>query len=205
MRPVFYPIEDFPMLAELASHWSSMQEETLRLQAPLLDINRTEKPHEQVVAEVQQHLLQGGEYGWLKGWGQDGGNREWVQYPLVFQDQPMPQAATALPRTLALLGQVQGLKVAALARLEPHTWLSSHRHPEVLEEGLLQMHITLSAAPERNYAYLNVAGQFHQHNSGTAVIFDGSQDHFVINASDAARVILYLEFYPARLDINAGR
>ncbi|UWF47442.1 aspartyl/asparaginyl beta-hydroxylase domain-containing protein [Pseudomonas sp. N3-W] len=199
MRPAFYPLDDFPALAGLVAHCSLMQQELLDLNAPLLDIDRTDKPHQQVHSEVTEHLQQGGDYGWLKGWGNAGGNRDWVQYPLVFQDRPIAPALAVLPATLALLGAVSGLKVAALARLAPHAWLSTHRHPEVRDEGLLQMHLTLSAASERNYAYLNVAGQFHQHQSGAAVIFDGSLDHFVVNASDEPRTILYLEFEQARL------
>ncbi|MFJ3006539.1 aspartyl/asparaginyl beta-hydroxylase domain-containing protein [Pseudomonas fluorescens] len=199
MRPAFYPLDDFPPLAELAAQWPLMQHEVLTLQAPVLDIDRTDKAHEQIHHEVTTHLQQGGHYGWLKGWGEAGGNRDWVQYPLLFRDQVLPPARAALPRTVALLETLAGLKVAALARLEPHAWLSTHRHPEVCEEGLLQMHLTLGAAAERNYAYLNVAGEFYQHRCGTAVIFDGSQDHFVVNASDAPRTILYLEFEQARL------
>ncbi|MGE7955656.1 aspartyl/asparaginyl beta-hydroxylase domain-containing protein [Pseudomonas sp. NPDC089530] len=205
MRPAFYPLDTFPALAELARHWPLMQQELLALQAPLLDIDRTDKPHQAVHAEVSAHLRQGGSYGWLKGWGEAGGNRDWVQYPLLFQDRPLAPALAALPRTLALLGAIPGLKVAALARLEPHAWLSTHRHPEVHDEGLLQMHLTLSAASERNYAYLNVAGEFHQHRSGTATIFDGSLDHFVVNASDEARTILYLEFERVRLSAAANQ
>ncbi|MFJ2462524.1 aspartyl/asparaginyl beta-hydroxylase domain-containing protein [Pseudomonas sp. NPDC087615] len=199
MRPAFYPLNEFPRLAELAAQWPLMHQELLALQAPVLDIDRTDKPHEQIHHEVTAHLQQGGRYGWLKGWGEAGGNRDWVQYPLVFRDQALAPARAALPQTLALLDAVRGLKVAALARLAPHAWLSTHRHPEVGEEGLLQMHLTLEAACERNYAYLNVAGEFHQHHCGAAAIFDGSQDHFVVNASDAPRSILYLEFQQARL------
>ncbi|QXI31257.1 aspartyl/asparaginyl beta-hydroxylase domain-containing protein [Pseudomonas vanderleydeniana] len=199
MQPAFYPLSDFPALAHLASQCPLIQQELLALRAPLLDIDRTDKPHQAVHGELTAHLQQGGAYGWLKGWGEAGGNRDWVQYPLVFQDCPIAPAQAALPRTLALLQAIPGLKVAALARLEPHAWLSTHRHPEVHEEGLLQMHLTLSAASERNYAYLNVAGEFHRHDSGAAVVFDGSLDHFVVNASDEPRTILYLEFARARL------
>ncbi|BAP46073.1 aspartyl/asparaginyl beta-hydroxylase domain-containing protein [Pseudomonas sp. 21LCFQ02] len=201
MNAAFYPLDDFPPLARLADHCALIQREVAALQAPLLDIDRTDKPHQQVHAELDEHLRQGGSYGWLKGWGAAGGNRDWTQYPLLFQDTPLAPALAALPQTLALLQTLDGIKVASLARLAPHSFLSTHRHPEIRAEGLLQMHLTLSAASEANYAYLNVAGQFHQHQAGSAVIFDGSQDHFVVNASQAPRTILYLEFNKAR----AGR
>lgn len=194
MNAAFYALDDFPPLARLTTHCALIQHEVAALQAPLLDIDRTDKPHRQVHAELDQHLRQGGSYGWLKGWGAAGGNRDWTQYPLLFQDSPLAPALAALPQTLAQLQTLRGIKVASLARLAPHSFLSTHRHPEIRDEGLLQMHLTLSAASEGNYAYLNVAGQFHQHRPGSAVIFDGSLDHFVVNASEAPRIILYLEF-----------
>ncbi|EJL95499.1 aspartyl/asparaginyl beta-hydroxylase-like dioxygenase [Pseudomonas sp. GM102] len=199
MRPSFYPLDSFKPLLELKNNWQIIRDELSRLQAPLLDIDRTDKSHAQVFTELNQHMLQGGDYGWLKGWGQAGGNRDWVQFALQVQNQPIEAARAFFPETLKLLDALDGLKVCSLARLAAHSFLSCHRHPEVFTEGLLQMHITLSAADERNYAYLNVNGEFHQHRMGEAVIFDGSLDHFVVNASEVERTILYLEFDKARM------
>ncbi|WP_085640761.1 MULTISPECIES: aspartyl/asparaginyl beta-hydroxylase domain-containing protein [unclassified Pseudomonas] len=199
MDPAFYPLDTFPALAALADRWTVMRQELLALHAPLLDIDRTDKPHQEVHDEVSAHLRQGGAYGWLKGWGESGGNRDWLQYPLLFRDEPIAPALAALPQTLAMLGEVGGLKVAALARLASQAFLPRHRHPEIRAEGLLQMHLTLDAAHERNDAYLNVAGEFHRHRCGAAAVFDGSLDHFVVNASEAPRTLLYLEFDRARL------
>ncbi|WP_260954399.1 aspartyl/asparaginyl beta-hydroxylase domain-containing protein [Pseudomonas citri] len=199
MRPSFYPLESFKPLLELTNQWQVMRDELLQLDAPLLDIDRTDKSHDQVFTELNQYLDRGGDYGWLKGWGQAGGNRDWVQFALQVQDRPIEAARASFPRTLQLLGALRGIKVCSLARLAAHSFLTCHRHPEILGEGLLQMHITLSAATEGNYAYLNVNGQFHQHRTGEAVIFDGSLDHFVVNASNTERTILYLEFDKARM------
>jgi beta-hydroxylase len=95
------------------------------------------------------------------------------------------------------LSDVPGVKVAAFVRLAPDGFLGAHRHPELREEGLLQMHLTLEAADEANYAYLNVEGEFRQHVPGEGFVFDGSLDHFALNASPEDRVILYLEFRPS--------
>ncbi|OEC35425.1 beta-hydroxylase [Pseudomonas cuatrocienegasensis] len=194
MTTAFYPLEDFPALANLVANCSVMQQELAALDAPVLDIDRTNKPHQHVHAELTEHLQQGGDYGWLKGWGAEGGNHDWTQYALLFRDTPLGPAQLTMPRTLALLQPLKGLKVVALARLAPHSFLSVHRHPELTAEGLLQMHITLSAASEANYAYLNVAGEFYQQKPGTGAIFDGSLDHFAVNATAVARTIIYMEF-----------
>jgi hypothetical protein len=61
------------------------------------------------------------------------------------------------------------------------------------------MHVALSEISSRNYAYFNVAGEFRQYTSRNAFVFDGSNDHFAVNASSEERVILYLEFSKDKL------
>ncbi|MCV4269345.1 aspartyl/asparaginyl beta-hydroxylase domain-containing protein [Pseudomonas capsici] len=194
MTTAFYALEDFPQLANLVAHCSVIQEELATLDAPLLEIDRTNKQHQQVHEELTEHLQQGGDYGWLKGWGAEGGNRDWTQYALLFRDTPIGPAQATMPRTLELFKPLKGIKVVALARMAPHSFLSLHRHPELTNEGLLQMHITLSAANEANYSYLNVAGEFYHQKPGTGAIFDGSLDHFAVNATPVQRTIIYMEF-----------
>jgi beta-hydroxylase len=80
--------------------------------------------------------------------------------------------------------------------------LNTHRHPELYEQDLLQFHVTLDAATERNFAYLNVAGIFNQNMTGNAIVFDGSLDHFALNASPADRTILYMEFERSKLMVE---
>lgn len=198
MTTAFYSLDDFPALANLVANCSVIQHEVAAMDAPLLDIDRTDKSHQQVHTEISEHLQQGGDYGWLKGWGAAGGNRDWTQYALLFRDTPIGPAQAALPRTLALFAPLKGIKVLALARLAPHSLLSIHRHPELTDEGLLQMHITLSAAGEANFSYLNVAGEFYHQQPGTGAIFDGALDHFAVNATPFPRTIIYMEFEKAR-------
>ncbi len=194
-RPAFYPLAQFPRLQELALNWEVIRDECMNLDAPLLEIDRVGKNHDQVHAEIIDHVRKGGRYGWLLGWKSDGSfNRDWTQYGLVVRDQAIPFAAEAMPRTIEMLGGIKGIKVCALSRMMPNVLLSTHRHPELLEQGMLQMHITLDAAAEGNYAYLNVAGHFNQNQVGNAIVFDGSLDHFALNASPVPRTIFYMEF-----------
>ena len=191
----FHPPASFPALAPLATNWQTIRTEFLALRAPLLDIDRVDKTHAEVFAEIGRHVAEGGEFGWLQGWRE---NPQWVQYALLLNDEPLPFVVDLFPQTLALLRRLSGIKVAGFSQLKPHGFLSTHRHPELAEEGLLQCHVTIDAPDERNYCYLNVGGEFRQHTNGGCLVFDGSLDHFAVNASEASRTILYLEFDPVQ-------
>jgi len=203
MRRAFYRIESFSKLQDLAQQWEVMSAECRALDAPTLDIDRVGKSHDQVAAETMAHVQAGGEYGWLQGWGADGANPDWLQYALVYRDQQVPFACQTMPTTMRLLAGVRGIKVCTLAKMKAHTFLTTHSHPELRAEGLLQFHITLEAATNANYAYLNVAGEFRQNVLGSSVVFDGSLDHFALNGSQVDRTILYMEFQKDQLMVSA--
>lgn len=196
MRPSFYDPNRFPQLQNLAENWELIREEFLALDAPTLTINRVGKSITEIVDEVAAHVEGGGKYGWLWGWGDDMDVMpEWTQYGLVAYDTPIPYAQAAMPGTLELLSKIPGVKLCALLRMEPNVFLGTHSHTGTWEEGLLHMQLTIDAPLTQNYAYLNVNGSFNQSSNGNLVIFDGSLDHFAVNASRAERTVLYLEFH----------
>lgn len=194
-RPSFYSAEQFPKLAELARNWEVIREEFLALDAPILEISRAGRSITEITEDVAQHMKMGGVYGWLKGWG-DGMEvmSTWVQYGLMAYDQPIPFAMPHMPRTIELLKKVGDVKLCALLRMEPDVFLGRHAHMGAWEEGLLHAQLTLDAPSHRNYCYLNVNGQFNQSTNGNLVIFDGSLDHFALNASEVTRTVMYIEF-----------
>jgi hypothetical protein len=161
-----------------------------------MKINREGKTHDKMAEEITSVVSAGGDYGWIGGWGSTGERGDWTQLGLVMHDRPVPFLGAAFPRTLNLLSAIIGVKVAAFVRLRSNSFLPTHSHPELRSEGLLQMHLTLDAAETSNYAYLNVQGEFYRHDIGTGVVFDGSQPHFGVNASNVDRTILYIEFRP---------
>ncbi|NQY62447.1 MAG: aspartyl/asparaginyl beta-hydroxylase domain-containing protein [Alteromonadaceae bacterium] len=195
MQRSFYPIADFPKLAELGKHWQTIQNEFYALNAPVIPINRVNKDFTAVYNEIKTHMQNDGEYGWLLGWGgKTGENPDWLQYGLIANYNPIPWASTSMPKTLELLKNIPGIKVCGLATMKPNCYLATHTHPEISIEQLLQFHITLDTLQTSNYNYLNVNGEFNQNETGESVIFDGSLEHFAINASTANRTILYIEF-----------
>lgn len=191
MVPTFYELKDFPEIAELASNWETMRDEYKALTAGLLPIDRINKAHDEALQDLLAHMRAGGDYGWFQGWGNgDLPNPHWTQYALTFYDHPVPFAET--PLTKGLLSKIRGIKTASFIRMDPHTILPIHTHPELLEEGLLQMHVTLEG-PDQG-AYLVVDGEVRPHVVGETHIFDGYFAHTAFNASPQLRTILYLEF-----------
>ncbi|MCE3228704.1 MAG: aspartyl/Asparaginyl beta-hydroxylase family protein [Bacteroidetes bacterium] len=193
-RPAYYSIEDFPPLKDLVTNWNIIRNEFQALQAPVMNIDRTDKEHEAVLEEVQDYIGKGNEYGWTMGWGKSGPNKDWVQYGLIIHDEVIPYVSERLSQTIGFLRKIKGIKIAALVTMHPQSSLPCHQHPELFEQGLLQLHLPVETATVNNYAYLNVNGEFRQHVCGQPIIFDGSLDHFALNKSGANRTILYLEF-----------
>jgi len=200
MRPSFYDLQEFPALEALAKNWKIIRDEYRQLNAPILPIDRVGKLHEQVYEEIIEHIAQGGEYGWLQGWTMDGNpSKDWIQYGLIIFDETTPFVQEKMPRTVEMLLQIKGIKTCAISKLKAVGVLPVHQHPEIHDEGLLQMHLTLDAPEGKNCAYLNVEDEFVKHRNGEMIIFDGSLDHFAFNASTTDRAILYMEFDKALL------
>lgn len=196
----FFPIEDFPKLENLLNHWGVIREEFLHLNAPTIPVNRVNKDFAAVYKETKEHIENGGDYGWMLGWGgEKEGNANWLQFGIFANYEPVVWAADKMPKTMALLKEIPGIKVCGLATMKPHCYLATHTHPEIAIEDLLQFHITLDVPDEGNYNYLNVAGEFNHNELGEGVVFDGSLDHFALNASRQDRTILYLEFQKDKL------
>ena len=198
-RPAFYTIDEFPRFRELCDNWQIIKEEFLQINAPLMNVHRHAKKQEEVIKQVQSELENGNTYGWVRGWGKEGINDDWIQYAIFSNNSDVnkmlePFINRLIPRTLEMLKRINGIKICAFVKLKTHSMLPCHTHAGIYKESLLQFHLPIITAPERNYAYLNVMGEFRQHVEGEPIIFDGSLDHFAINESDIDRTIVYMEF-----------
>jgi aspartyl/asparaginyl beta-hydroxylase (cupin superfamily) len=198
-RPAYYSVNEFPQLHEICQNWETMREEFAKLDAPVMNFDREGKTYQEDIENVITAFAVNKQYGWLKGWGKEGGNDSWTQYGILcYNDQVndifKPYLSNILPKTYEMLSKIGGIKICAFVKLKAHAMLPCHTHEEIHNEGLLQLHLPLITASEKNYAYLNVKGEFKQHICGEPIIFDGSLDHFAINESDEDRIILYLEF-----------
>ncbi|TMO69883.1 aspartyl/asparaginyl beta-hydroxylase domain-containing protein [Pseudoalteromonas aurantia] len=190
----FYDPVDFPQLREIFDNWQIMAQELAELKVPVMEVNRIGKSHVEVYQDILSQVMSGKEYGWVKGWGENKENSDWLQLALIIQDHPMEFLPGKLERTMSMLGKLSGLKVCALVKMNSRTMLHMHQHPEIESENLLQLHLTLDVPETQNYNYLNVNGEFRQHSLGEPILFSGAKDHFAFNESLGSRTILYMEF-----------
>ena len=190
----FYDVREFPALEGLVDSWEVIQGEYRNLNAPPMGVSRRDKDHDEVFEELLLRVAAGEEYGWIYGGDcrdQTETVRDWLQYALVYQDNPLAPAKASMPKTIDLFRGIEGVYVAALSNLRAGSLLHLHNHPDIKQNNFLQMNMGIDV-PE--YCYFNLSGEFQEHKNGKPIIFDGSQDHFAVNPSTEDRIILYLEF-----------
>lgn len=196
----FYEPEAFGQLDEIISNYEIIKKEYSELKIPVMQVDREGKHYDQVILDVIQQVNNGKDYGWIKGWGAEGGNEKWLQLGLYSYNEMVnelilePFFKRNMPQTFDMIKKIEGLYMCALVNLKSRTILSCHNHPYIEEEQLLQLHLPLVTANINNYNYINCNGEFRQHVVGIPIIFDGSLDHFALNESDEDRIILYVEF-----------
>ena len=142
----YYDIKDFPKLNDICEKWETIREEFKNLGNTIMKVNRIDKTHEEVYLEVFKYLQEGNEYGWTLGWGKMEGNYDWLQYALILDDQRVPFLNSEMKETVKMFKDVKGIKVCALLKLNPATTLHTHTHPELREQGLLQLHLPIDTA-----------------------------------------------------------
>lgn len=196
----FYNPEQFSQLQEIISNYEIIRKEYNELKIPVMQVDREGKNYDEVIFDVIQQVNNGKEYGWVKGWGAEGGNDKWLQLGLYSYNETVnnlvltPFLSKKMPQTFEMIKKIDGLYMCALVNLKSRTILSCHNHPYIEEEQLLQLHLPLVTAKSNNYNYINCNGEFKQHIEGIPIIFDGSLDHFALNESNEDRIILYVEF-----------
>lgn len=196
----YYNSEQFPQLQEIISNYEIIREEFMNLNIPLMEVDRENKHYDEIIMEILQQVSVGKPYGWVKGWGVEGGNDKWLQLGLYSYDNNVnellliPFFSKKMPKTFEMIKKIKGLYICALVNLKPRSILTRHSHPYIEEQSLLQLHLPIVTAKKDNYNYINCNGEFKQHIEGVPIIFDGSLDHFALNESDEDRIILYIEF-----------
>lgn len=198
LEKTFYENRFFPLLNSFSKKWKIIRDEYFELNAPVMNIHRINKSTEEVFKEVENYISKGNQYGWIQGWGNNDnlnkGNLNWIQYGLIVDGFKVPFVGKEMQQTINLLLKIEGIKVAALLKLEPFTVLHTHSHPDIKERNVLQMHLPICTAEKGNFNYLNIEGEFRQYQQGVPIIFDGSFRHFALNESNYSRTTLYLEF-----------
>lgn len=175
----YIDLADFPDLAPLREHWSTIRDEALRLD----DEGRIRAAATYNDLGFNSFFRTG-----------------WKRFYLKWYADDLPSARAMCPRTVELLANIPSVKAAMFASLPPGARLVRHRDPYA---GSLRYHLGL-VTPNAPACYIDVDGQRYFWRDGEAVMFDETFIHYAENATEQRRVILFcdierpLHFAPMR-------
>ena len=175
----YIDLADFPDLAPLREHWSTIRDEALQLD----DEGRIRAAATYNDLGFNSFFRTG-----------------WKRFYLKWYADDLPSARAMCPRTVELLASIPSVKAAMFASLPPGARLVRHRDPYA---GSLRYHLGL-VTPNAPACYIDVDGQRYFWRDGEAVMFDETFIHYAENATEQRRVILFcdierpLHFAPMR-------
>lgn len=161
----YIPVDGFPGLRELASHWQEIRAEAQAL-ANLRRIKASENNDD---AGFNSFFKEG-----------------WKRFYLKWYEERPPSAERYCPRTVELLQRVPSIKAALFAELPAGARLKPHRDPFA---GSLRYHLGL-ATPNDDRCRIWVDGEPYSWRDGEGVVFDETYIHWVRNDTDQDRLIL---------------
>lgn len=99
--------------------------------------------------------------------------------------------AARCPQTVAAIQQIPGLRTAFFSILAPGAHIRAHRGPY---GGVLRYHLGLIVPDAYTRCRIRVDATWHAWQAGESFIFDDTFEHEVINDTDDARVVLFVDF-----------
>jgi beta-hydroxylase len=113
----------------------------------------------------------------------------WKRFYVKWYGAPMPSAAAACPKTVALVQSLPGVNAAMFALLPPGAKLNRHRDPFA---GSLRYHLGL-VTPNSERCRIYVDGQPYWWRDGEDLLFDETFIHSAANDTDVTRIILFCD------------
>jgi len=136
------------------------------------------------------------EEGWLHWWSThnpEKPNDDWTVFGLVHKGKYMTENCKKCPKTVELLSQIPGIRVAGFSRLQPKAGIETHCGFTGRRYGALAFHLGLVIPKEG--AWLKCGEDTHYwKKAGDVLIFDDTFPHSAWNESDQERIILYIDF-----------
>lgn len=184
----------FPRLHVLCDEWQAIAAELAALPRNVLDVDR---PQSAWGSSANKFLAQMAEQsGWVYAWQakhkreKEERNESWLNYPLIFQNNPIGRNADACPLTTKLLlERVRGINAAGFSLMKPGAEIFPHRDTTGAEFGNLAFHLGLDV-PQGDQCVLLVGDERAVEQNGKVVIFDAMHKHSAFNRSDEERTIL---------------
>lgn len=165
----FLAPERFPQLGVLRENWEAIRDEALALEADgKIDYNADQ----QDLAFVSFKRL------------------GWKRFHMKWYGDFLPSALERCPRTTALLATIPDVNSAAFTLLPPGSKLGRHRDPFA---SSMRYHLGL-ACPQAPGCTIWVDGESYTWKDGEDVVFDETYVHWAENATDEARLILFVDF-----------
>jgi beta-hydroxylase len=167
-QPILSP-RQFPELDKLRDNWQAIREEAVAL----FDEGRIKASDGYNDAGFNSFFRNG-----------------WKRFYLKWYDDPLPSAARACPRTVALLESIPNIKGAMFATLAPGSRLQTHRDPYA---GSLRYHLGLVTPTHPGHCRLFVDGHEYSWRDGEDLMFDETYIHYAENTTDQTRIILFCD------------
>jgi beta-hydroxylase len=130
---------------------------------------------------------------WIKGWLND---VEWYQFPLMYHGEPIGKAVEICPKSINILKQVPGIRIAGFALLLPNEKLPIHTDDTGKSTNSMAANMGLISLTSHLYVRDNQGiFQTFKHQDGKMVIFDSENEHYADNQDqNNIRYILYIDF-----------
>jgi beta-hydroxylase len=166
-RPLL-DVADFPQLAPLREHWTTLRDEARRLY---------EAGH---LRASERHEDLGFESFFRRGW---------KRFYLKWYGRPLPSARELCPKTVELVEAIPSLHGALFTLIEPHRRVSAHRDPFA---GSVRYHLGL-ITPNHEDCCIFVDGERHVWRDGEELLFDETYVHRFQNLTDQPRIIFFAD------------
>lgn len=183
---MFLDPDRFEFTKRFRAQWAAIAEELARLPDTIIDVHRS-GTHAEYFRQIRAAN------GWAPSWqvGSLEKNFNWLTYGLSFGRQFPAEAEALFPNTRALIQSAPCITAAAFSRMLPLSIIAPHRHPE---RGPMRPTFHLGIDVEPGKSWLCVGGVMQAEAVNKAIVFDGSAEHFAVNASMRTRTIFYAEF-----------
>lgn len=116
-------------------------------------------------------------------------SEKWKKIYLKWYDEPPTYANKLFPKTMAILGRHQYVRLAMFSLLEPGCKILPHRGPF---RGCIRVHLCLTS-PNNELCYIKVNDERYIWKEGEILAFDDTYLHSVKNNSNTDRIVLFLD------------
>jgi hypothetical protein len=118
------------------------------------------------------------------------GGADWRTFNLVLFGRDVPGNAEQCPELVRHLRRVPGMQSALISIIAPGTYIPPHSDPA---KGVIRYHLAFKVPADRANCFIEVGGERYHWAEGAGVVFDDVFDHWVRNATDEYRVILFVD------------